>query len=191
MLGPPGVMWWLLLLRSPGTWLHRLQHPWSTGLAAPWHVEYFWTRDWTLVPCTGRWTLNRWTTREVPLFPFYSQTCQFIFHSYLNYILIFLTLCCSFSNMSWILCQLMITTLHLCKPVNFFQLPQCILQVPHVFSVLLQTILNFHYFLFNQWVTSKCVLVVFKYKDLCSFSYMPISSQSKLHHRWVQFLHGI
>lgn len=35
----------------------------------------------------------------------------------------FLTLCCSFSNMSWILCQLMITTLHMCKPVNFFQLP--------------------------------------------------------------------
>ena len=24
------------------------------------------TRDWTHVPCTGRWILNHWTTREVP-----------------------------------------------------------------------------------------------------------------------------
>ena len=24
------------------------------------------TRDWTHVPCTGRWILNHWTTREAP-----------------------------------------------------------------------------------------------------------------------------
>ena len=24
------------------------------------------TRDWTWTPCLGRWTLNHWTTREVP-----------------------------------------------------------------------------------------------------------------------------
>ena len=25
-------------------------------------------RDWTLTPCIGRWSLNHWTTREVPIF---------------------------------------------------------------------------------------------------------------------------
>lgn len=72
-----------------------------------------------------------------------------------------LILCCSFSNVSWILCWLMFTTLHVCKPVTSFNYHiQCVLQVSHVvFSVLLQTIFNFHYFLFNQWVTSKYVLV--------------------------------
>ena len=171
MLGPPVAMRWLLLLWSTGTRLLGPQHLCCPGLAAPWHVEYSWTRDRTHVPCIGRWTLNHWTTREVPLFPFYDQTCQFIFHSYLNYILllIFLTLCCSFSDISWILCWLMFTTLHLRKPVTSFNYHiQRILQVPRVvFSVLLQTIFNLHYFLFNQWVTSKYVLV-FSNTKICT-----------------------
>ena len=41
----------------------QLQH---TGLLAPWHVGSSWPRDQTRVPCTGRWILNHWTTREVP-----------------------------------------------------------------------------------------------------------------------------
>ena len=38
---------------------------WRIGLVAPWHVESFWTRDRTHVPCIGKWILNHWTTREV------------------------------------------------------------------------------------------------------------------------------
>ena len=39
---------------------------WHMGLVAPWHIESSQTRDWTCVPCIGRWILNHWTTREVP-----------------------------------------------------------------------------------------------------------------------------
>ena len=33
---------------------------WRTGLVAARNVETSWTRDWTCVPCTGRWILNHW-----------------------------------------------------------------------------------------------------------------------------------
>ena len=36
------------------------------GWVAPWHVRSSWTRDWTRVPCIGRWILNHWATREAP-----------------------------------------------------------------------------------------------------------------------------
>ena len=36
------------------------------GLVAPWHVGSSWTKNWTCVPCIGRWILNHCTTREVP-----------------------------------------------------------------------------------------------------------------------------
>ena len=39
---------------------------WCKGLAALRHVGSSWTRDQIGVPCTGRWILNHWTTREVP-----------------------------------------------------------------------------------------------------------------------------
>ena len=26
------------------------------------------TRDWTFIPCAGKWILNQWTTREVPVY---------------------------------------------------------------------------------------------------------------------------
>ena len=55
----------LLLLRSMGSrpWTQQMQ---LTGLGAPWHGASSQSRDRTLVPCTGRWILNHWTTREVP-----------------------------------------------------------------------------------------------------------------------------
>ena len=39
------------------------------------------TRDWTHIPCIGRWSLNRWTTREVPnlLFTFLFKAVQRVF----------------------------------------------------------------------------------------------------------------
>ena len=51
---------WLLLLRSVGSVVA------AHGLIAPWDVESFWTKDWTYIPCIGRWILNHWTTREAP-----------------------------------------------------------------------------------------------------------------------------
>ena len=48
----------LLLQRLQGTRAQQLGRAgsqlWSTGLAALCHVEPSWTRDQTLVPCTGR-----------------------------------------------------------------------------------------------------------------------------------------
>ena len=48
--------------RSCSPWAQWLR---CTGLVAPQRVESFWTRDWTCVPCIGKWILNHWTTREV------------------------------------------------------------------------------------------------------------------------------
>ena len=76
-------LWWLLLLWSTGSrhicfsscgmqaqqlWLmgSRVQDQlWHTGLAAPWHVGSYQTRDRTRVPCIGRWILNHCPTKEV------------------------------------------------------------------------------------------------------------------------------
>ena len=62
---------WLLfamvfLLQGMGSRVHGLQHLWHMDSAAPWYVESSQSRDWTHVPCTGRWILNHWTSREVP-----------------------------------------------------------------------------------------------------------------------------
>ena len=48
---------------GPCVW--GIQSSWHTGLVALRHVGSSPTRDWTHVPCIGRWTLNQWTTREV------------------------------------------------------------------------------------------------------------------------------
>ena len=32
-----------------------------------WDLSFL-TRDWTLSPCIGRWSLNHWTAREVPIY---------------------------------------------------------------------------------------------------------------------------
>ena len=36
----------------------------GVSLVGLWYVVSSWTRDWTCVPCIGRWILNHWTTRE-------------------------------------------------------------------------------------------------------------------------------
>ena len=43
-----------------GSSMHRLKLPHSM-----WDLSSL-TRDWTHVPCIGRWVPNHWTTREVP-----------------------------------------------------------------------------------------------------------------------------
>ena len=37
------------------------------------------TKDWTHIPCTGRWCLNHWTTREVPSLLNYFYFSAFFF----------------------------------------------------------------------------------------------------------------
>ena len=46
------------------------QRLWCVGLAALQHVGSSRMRDWTIVPCIGRWILNHWTCREVLVNPF-------------------------------------------------------------------------------------------------------------------------
>ena len=50
---------------------------WRAGLVAL-HIWYLssLTRDWTLVPCTGKRILNHWTTREVPIFKFWLEDME-------------------------------------------------------------------------------------------------------------------
>ena len=69
---------WPLLMRSAGS---SAQAPvavaptlsstgsimWCVGLVAQQNVGFSQIRDQTRVPCTGRWILNHWTTREVSL----------------------------------------------------------------------------------------------------------------------------
>ena len=43
----------------------RAWHLWCRGLVASWHVGSSPARDQTCIPCIGRPTLNRWTTRAV------------------------------------------------------------------------------------------------------------------------------
>ena len=82
---------WLLLLRSTGSRVLRLQHLWltgsraqaqqlwPTGLVAPRHVGSSGTRAPTRVPCIGRWILNHCATREAPLFLLLSPEISFNF----------------------------------------------------------------------------------------------------------------
>ena len=51
----------------------EVQKLWCMGLVAPWHVESSQTRDWTCVPCIGRWILIHCTTREVQIVSFFSS----------------------------------------------------------------------------------------------------------------------
>ena len=53
--------------RSCGSWaLEHWLSNWATQvLVVPWHVESSLSRDWTRVPCTGRWIPIHCTTREV------------------------------------------------------------------------------------------------------------------------------
>ena len=60
---------------SIGSRAHGLQYLWCTGLVAPHHVGFSWTRDQTRVPCIGRWILNHWNTSEVLSFSSVTQSC--------------------------------------------------------------------------------------------------------------------
>ena len=80
-LCPGFPLQWFLLLRSMAPRAHGLQELWCvgsvvvcTGLVASRHVGTFRTRDWTCVPCIGRWILNHWKTREVPV-PIFRIIC--------------------------------------------------------------------------------------------------------------------
>ena len=44
------------------------------GLSCPTTRRSSRTRDGTCVPCTGRWILNHWTTREVPSYLIFKFT---------------------------------------------------------------------------------------------------------------------
>ena len=61
------VGWLLTAVASPVA-ERGLEGTWPSGavlrLSAVWHVDSFWSRDQTCVPCTGRWMLHHWTTRE-------------------------------------------------------------------------------------------------------------------------------
>ena len=60
---------------STGSRTHGLQYLWCTGLVAPHHVGFSWTRDQTHVPCIGRWILNHWNTSEILSFSSVTQSC--------------------------------------------------------------------------------------------------------------------
>ena len=53
----------LILVASLVAWSQLV---WLMGLIAPGNLGSSWTRDRTCVPCTGRWILLHWTTRDVP-----------------------------------------------------------------------------------------------------------------------------
>ena len=57
-----------------GSGAHRLSSLQHTGLVNPWHVGSFQPRGQTLIPCTARWILNHWTTREVPREKFFFES---------------------------------------------------------------------------------------------------------------------
>ena len=54
----------------------QAQSLWHTALVTSWHVESSQRRDWTHVPCSSGWILNRWTTREV-------RACIFLNYNFL------------------------------------------------------------------------------------------------------------
>ena len=50
--------------RALGTWASVAAAP-GLSFVAPGYVRSPQTRDWTRIPCTGRWILNPWATRKV------------------------------------------------------------------------------------------------------------------------------
>ena len=53
-------------LQPPGS-RARASELWRSVLVALCHVGSSQARDWTHVPCIGRWILNHWTAKEVPI----------------------------------------------------------------------------------------------------------------------------
>ena len=58
------------LVAEHGLWSVGFSSCGPVGLVAPRHVGSSWTRGRTCVPCTGRWILSHWTTREVLRHPY-------------------------------------------------------------------------------------------------------------------------
>ena len=58
-------MLWHLPDQIPVPPFTQAQKLWHMDFIALWHVESSRARNWTCVPCTGRWFLNHWTTREI------------------------------------------------------------------------------------------------------------------------------
>ena len=56
---------WLLIIAENGLESVGSVVLWGMGLVVPRHVESSKIRDWTCVPCIGRWFLNHSTTGEV------------------------------------------------------------------------------------------------------------------------------
>ena len=60
------AVWGLLLLQSMALELSSLIVVCWLGCSEAFEILTPPTRDWTHVPCIGRWILNHWTIREVP-----------------------------------------------------------------------------------------------------------------------------
>ena len=67
----------LLLLQST-SFGAQAQYLCCLSLVAPRHMVSSQTRDQTCVPCTGRWILYHWTTREVSLSGFQLSKSQYL-----------------------------------------------------------------------------------------------------------------
>ena len=86
-------MWWLLLFQALALWQEGSVIV-SMDLIALWHVGSSRTRDLTLVPCSGRWILSHWTTKEVLTLGFQKTKQSLVSISYGAYVL-HKDFCCS------------------------------------------------------------------------------------------------
>ena len=77
------------------------------------------TRDRTHVPCTGRWILNHWTTREVPPYLFPGPSLLWLSASLCVCVAFYYLLCvCTISCVSVQFSSITQSCLTLCDPVD-------------------------------------------------------------------------